>query len=143
MKNVRTLIGLSLALTCASSMATVSTPEAVKAASGPQAQTLQRVDNTSINERDRDGTTKTPQDQANGAQDREMLASVRRSLVADESLSTMAKNVKVLVDSGVVTLRGPVKSADEKAKVESLAKNVKGITTADNQLDVKADVAAQ
>lgn len=55
----------------------------------------------------------------------------------------MAHNVKILVEGGAVTLRGPVKSADEKAKVESLAKQVKGITTTDNQLDVKTNVSTQ
>jgi len=40
-------------------------------------------------------------------------------------------------------LRGPVKSADEKAKVESLAKSVKGVTATDNQLDVRTSAASQ
>lgn len=75
--------------------------------------------------------TRTPQDQSNRTQDRELLAAVRRAIVSDKALSTMAHNVKVLVEGSVVTLRGPVKNAEEKAKVEALAKQVKGITTTD------------
>lgn len=72
-----------------------------------------------------------------------MLAAVRRAIVGDKSLFSMAHNVKVLVEGGAVTLRGPVRSEAEKTKVESLAKNVKGITATDNQLDVKVDLSTQ
>ena len=54
----------------------------------------------------------------------------------------MAHNVKILVEGGAVTLRGPVKSEEEKAKIETLAKQVPGITTTDNQLDVKTNVSS-
>ena len=143
MKITGNLLNWTLALTCASAMATEKPPDIAKAASASQGQTYARVENTGINERDKGGATKTPQNQTNQAQDRELLAAVRRAIVDDKSLSTMAHNVKVLVEGGAVTLRGPVKNADEKAKVESLAKNVKGITSADNQLDVRTNVSAQ
>lgn len=143
MKTSGKLLNWTLALTCVSALATERPPEAAKVLPASQGQSSPRVDNTSINERDKGTATKTPQDQTNRAQDRERLAAVRRVIVGDKSLSTQAKNVKVLVEGGVVTLRGPVKSADEKAKVESLAKNVKGITSTVNQLDVLTNVSNQ
>lgn len=139
MKTAGKLLNWTLALTCASAMAVERPPDGAKVAPASQGVSSPRADNTNINERDKGGATKTPQTQSNSAQDRGLLAAVRRAIVGDKSLSTMAHNVKVLVEGGTVTLRGPVKSAEEKAKVESLAKNVKGITSIDNQLDVKTN----
>ena len=143
MKNAGKMLIWTMALTGVSAMATERPQDGAKASTNSQVQSLTRPDNTVINERDKYGATKTPQDQSNRVEDREMLAAVRRSVVGDESLSTMAKNVKIVVDNGTVTLRGPVKNSDEKAKVELHARSVKGITTTDNQLDVKTSTAAQ
>lgn len=143
MKTSRTLLNWSLALTCVSAWATERLPEGAKVTLGSQGQSTSRVDNTNINDRDKGGATKTPQDQPNRAQDRDLLAAVRRAIVGDKSLSTMAHNVKVLVESGTVTLRGPVKNSDEKDKVELLAKKVNGVIAIDNQLDVKTNVSTQ
>ena len=143
MKTAEKLLGWTLALTCVGAMAIDKPPDVAKPASAAQGQMSQRADNTRINERDKGGATKTPQDQSNQRQDRELLAAVRRAIVGDKSLSSMAHNVKILVEGGAATLRGPVQSAEEKAKVESLAKQVKGITSADNQLDVKTDMSAK
>ena len=143
MKTAGKLLNWTLALTCTSAMAIESAPDVAKPPAAPQGQTSTRADNTHINERDKGNATKTPQDQSNRAQDRELLAAVRRAIVGDKSLSSMAHNVKVLVADGTVTLRGPVKSTEEKTKIESLAKQIKGITAADNQLDVKTDFSAK
>lgn len=143
MKTSRALLNWSLALTCVSAWATEKLPEGAKVTLGSQGQSTSRVDNTNINDRDMGGATKTPQDQSNRAQDRDLLAAVRRAIVGDKLLSTMAHNVKVLVDRGTVTLRGPVKNSDEKDKVELLAKKVNGVIAIDNQLDVKTNVSTQ
>nr|WP_295773122.1 BON domain-containing protein [Rhodoferax sp.] len=143
MRTAGKLLSLTLALTCVSAMAVDAPPSASKATAVPQGQASSSVDNTNINKRDKGGATKTPQNQSNSKQDRELLAAVRRAIVGDKSLSSMAHNVKVVVDGGAVTLRGPVKSAEEKAKVEELAKHVNGITATDNQLDVKTDVSTK
>ena len=143
MKRAGKLLTWSLALTCVSALATDKPPDSANAAPAAQGTSTARADNTAINARDKGGATMTPQDQTNSAQDREQLAAVRRAIVADKALSTMAHNVKVLVAGGAVTLRGPVKNADEKAKVESLAKSVKGVTATDNQLDVRTSAASQ
>ncbi len=143
MKTAVKLLSWSLAFACTAAMAADKTPQVDKAVANSQGASSPRADNTSINDRDKTGVTKTPQDQTNQTQDRELLASVRPAIVGDTSLSTMAQNVKVMVEGGAVTLRGPVKNAVEKAKVESLAKSVKGITSADNQLDVRTSAATQ
>jgi len=49
-----------------------------------------------------------------------------------------AKNVKIITAGGQVTLRGPVNSAEEKMKIEALAKTAAGDAKVDNQLEVKA-----
>ena len=55
----------------------------------------------------------------------------------DDSLSMTAKNVKIITENGVVTLRGPVKSAEEKAKIAQLAQSAAGEAKIENQLEVK------
>jgi len=95
------------------------------------------ADNTARNQRDRDASTQTSGDQAENPADREISANIRRAVVADDSLSTNAHNVKIITSNGMVTLRGPVKSAQEKAAVEAKAKQVAGVTRVDNQLEVE------
>jgi len=96
------------------------------------------ADNTARNQRDRDTSTQTSGDQAENPADREISANIRRAVVADDSLSTNAHNVKIITSNGMVTLRGPVKSAQEKAAIEAKAKQVAGVTRVDNQLEVEA-----
>lgn len=139
MKILGKLMNLTLALTCVSAMATDRQPDTSKPTPAPQGQMSPKADNTDINQRDKGGTAPTPQDQSNQSQDRKLLADVRRAIVGDKSLSTMAHNAKVMVEGGTVTLRGPVKGAQEKAQVETLIKKVEGVTKIDNQLDVKAN----
>jgi len=96
------------------------------------------ADNSGRNERDRSGETKTSGDQSNSSADIKTTAEIRRAVVDDKSLSMMAKNVKIITENGVVTLRGPVKTAEEKAKIAELAKTHAGNAKVENQLEVKA-----
>jgi len=96
------------------------------------------ADNTDLNTRDKDNDTLTPQKQPNAKSDLDVLAAVRSAIVDDKNLSMAAHNVKIVVAKGVVTLRGPVKSTAEKARVEELARKVAGVVTIDNQLDIDA-----
>ncbi|MBE1161572.1 BON domain-containing protein [Dyella acidiphila] len=95
------------------------------------------VDNTQTNTRDRSGQTTTPTHQPNDKTDIKLAAAVRRAIVKDKSLSTLAHNVKIVAADGTVTLRGPVKSEDEKSRVETAVKDVSGVNSVDNELDVK------
>jgi hyperosmotically inducible protein len=94
-------------------------------------------DNTGRNVRDRGGATMTPGDQSESEADRTMTQQIRRAVVSDDSLSTMAKNVKIITADGVVTLRGPVENPNEKEAIETKARQLAGINKVDNQLEVK------
>ncbi len=96
-----------------------------------------KPDNSAKNERDRSGETKTSGDQSNSREDIKITAAIRRAIVKDHSLSMTAKNVKIITAGGTVTLRGPVKSADEKTKIEQLATSAAGGAKIDNQLEIK------
>src|SRR4026209_2170181 len=97
-----------------------------------------KPDNTATNERDRSGETKTSGDQSNSSADLKTTQAIRRALMKDRELSTTAKNIKVITANGHVTLRGPVKTAQEKAKVDQIAKSAAGGAQIDDQLEVKA-----
>ena len=94
-------------------------------------------DNTATNERDRSGETKTSGDQSNSPADLKITQAIRQALMKDSELSMTAKNIKIITANGQVTLRGPVKSAQEKAKIDQLAKSAASGAQIDNQLDVK------
>jgi len=96
------------------------------------------ADNTDKNKRDRSGDTKTPVDQSNSQEDLKLTQAIRQAVMKDESLTMTAKNVKIITAGGHVTLRGPVKSTEEKMKIENHAKSAAGVAKVDNQLEVKA-----
>jgi osmotically-inducible protein OsmY len=93
-------------------------------------------DNSGRNVRDRDDQTKTPADQSENEADRTITQNIRQALTADDSLSTNAKNIKIITNDGTVTLRGPVKSEKEKTDIEAKAKQVAGVKRVDNQIEV-------
>ena len=99
-------------------------------------QTAVEPDNSGRNVRDRDDQNKTTGDQSENEADRTITQNIRRAVTADDSLSTNAKNVKIITNNGMVTLRGPVKSEKEKAEIEAKAKQVAGVKSVDNQLEV-------
>jgi hyperosmotically inducible periplasmic protein len=88
-------------------------------------------DNSGTNVRDRDDQTKTAGDQSESEADRTISQNIRQSLTADNG-----KNVKVITVDGKVTLRGPVKSDQEKAAIAAKAQQVAGVKNVDNQLEI-------
>lgn len=68
--------------------------------------------------------------------DATITSKVNAALAADKDLSA----VKIDVDTkdGVVTLTGPAPTAEAASKATKLAKDVKGVTSVNNQLTVKA-----
>ena len=96
-----------------------------------------KADNTAINERDRSADAKTSGDQSNTSADLKITQAIRRALVKDGELSMTAKNIKVITANGQVTLRGPVKSAQEKTKINQVARSAAGGAQIVDQLDVK------
>jgi len=97
------------------------------------------TENTERNVRDKSGATLTPEDQKESDVDRKITANIRRAVVGDESLSLNAHNVKIITRNGVVTLRGPVESQAEKAKIGKLARKAAGVKRVNNQLEVKGE----
>jgi hyperosmotically inducible periplasmic protein len=95
------------------------------------------ADNTSVNKRDKSPDTIKVTDQPNNSADIHVAAAVRKAIVDDKSLSTLAHNVKLVAANGTVTLRGPVNSSSEKAKVGQIVASISGVSSVDNQLDVK------
>lgn len=93
-------------------------------------------DNSGTNVRDRNDQTKTAGDQSETEADRTISQSIRQALTADDSLSTNAKNAKIITVDGKVTLRGPVKSDQEKAAIAAKAQQVAGVKNVDNQLEI-------
>jgi osmotically-inducible protein OsmY len=93
-------------------------------------------DNTGRNVRDRNDLTKTPTDQSENEADRAITQSIRQNIMADSSLSTNAKNVKVITVDGTVTLRGPVKSEKEKADIVAKAQQIAGVKRVEDQLEI-------
>jgi hyperosmotically inducible protein len=90
---------------------------------GPQTARGRAADNSAQNERDRiGGNVVTSLSQDNEKRDIELVASIRRAIVDDDSLSFDAKNIKIVAEGGEVTLRGPVANADEKSRVQKLAR---------------------
>ena len=93
-------------------------------------------DNTGVNVRDRDDDVKTPIDQNENQADVNITADIRKRVV-DTKMSTNAQNVKIMTQDGHVTLRGPVKSEEEKARIGQMAEEVAGAGKVDNQIEVE------
>jgi hyperosmotically inducible protein len=93
--------------------------------------------NTGINVRDRNPDAATAGAQSNAKPDLELTREIRRAVVKDHSLSTAAHNIKIVSDGGMVTLRGPVKTADEKRAIGDKARQIAGAHKVQNQLEVE------
>lgn len=102
-------------------LAGLLTVAAVNAQTVDSATQHEAADNTKANAAERNMDAKTPLDQSNDKDALEVTAGIRRAVLDDKSLSTSAHNIKIVTNGDVVTLRGPVKSADEKQRVEALA----------------------
>src|SRR5882762_9347592 len=83
-------------------------------------------DNTAKNQRDRNQSEATADQQKENKSDLELARQIRQALVKDKSLSTYAHNIKVIAQNGVVTLKGPVKTEQEKQSIEAKAAEVAG-----------------
>ena len=110
---------------------------AVLVATSPAICEVKPADSTARNARDRSSQNLTPQDQSNSAGDVELSKNIRQAIVKDSSLSSTAKNVKIVSTEGKVTLRGPVNSHEEKMRIGRSAIDKAGATNVDNQLEVK------
>ena len=94
-------------------------------------------DNTKVNERDRSKDEPTADQQKDNRSDQDITQQIRQSIMKDKSLSTYAHNIKIITQNGQVTLKGPVRSEDEKKTIETKAAEVAGENKVTSQLDIK------
>jgi len=100
------------------------------------AQQSTQPDNTKVNKQDRAAAAKTADQQSNDKADLELARQIRRSIVNDKTLSSYAHNVKIVAVGGKVTLKGPVRTTEEKAAVEAKAKEVAGPANVVNEISI-------
>jgi hyperosmotically inducible protein len=76
-------------------------------------------------------------DQAkNSATDRQLMQKIRKAVMDDKTLSTSAHNVKIISQDGKVTLKGPVKTEEEKTTINKLATDIAGAGNVTDEITV-------
>jgi len=95
------------------------------------------ADNTTVNQRDRNPNEPTADLQKNNPSDRDITQQIRRAIMKDKSLSSYAHNVKIITQNGQVTLKGPVRSDEEKRAIEAKATEIVGENKVTSELDIK------
>jgi osmotically-inducible protein OsmY len=96
-----------------------------------------KADNSQLNQRDRNASEPTADNAKNTQSDLQTMQRIRKSIVADKSLSTYAHNVKVVSENGRVTLKGTVHTEAEKSNIEAKACAVAGVENVTNNITVK------
>ncbi|HVB58400.1 MAG TPA: BON domain-containing protein [Candidatus Acidoferrales bacterium] len=126
LKLSRLLLPLGSLALCASLMATPI----------PRVQDVQQTapDNTKNN---KDQTRATADQQKMNPADRAITQKIRKAIHEDKTLSTYGHNIKIITRDGKVTLRGPVRSEDEKSNLEAKAASVAGQDNVTSQLKVE------
>ena len=93
-------------------------------------------DNSKTNQGDASKGAMTAQQQSVNPADQSITKQIRSAIYKDKSLSTYAHNIKIITQDGKVTLKGPVRSEDEKAGIEAKAAAVVGAENVTNHLKV-------
>lgn len=96
----------------------------------------QKPDNSRANRGDASKDAATADQQKMNPADRERTQQVRKALLKDKSLSTYAHNIKIITRDGHVTLKGPVRSDEEKARVVAKATEIAGADNVTDELTV-------
>ncbi len=94
------------------------------------------ADNTKNNKGDQASGAMTADKQKMNPADRDLTKKIRAALHSDSSLSPYAHNIKIISQDGKVTLKGPVRSDDEKSTIEAKATEIAGQGNVTNQLTV-------
>ncbi len=98
----------------------------------------QAADNSQVNKRDQNGETRTPMDQGNSPEDIRLARQIRQAVVSETNhFSILAQNIKIIARDGHVTLRGPVKTEEERSAVAVIADGIAGTNNVKNLLEVK------
>ncbi|HEY0701349.1 MAG TPA: BON domain-containing protein [Candidatus Acidoferrales bacterium] len=96
----------------------------------------QEPDNTKTNQGDANKGAITADHQKMNPADRDTTRQIRSAILKDKSLSTYSHNIKVITQDGKVTLKGPVRSDEEKANIEAKAAAVVGADNVTSLLTV-------
>jgi osmotically-inducible protein OsmY len=96
----------------------------------------QAPDNSKTNRQDRGSAT--ADQQAENPGDRDLTRKIRKSIMDDKSLSSYARNVKVIARNGTVMLKGPVRTEDEKSAIEAKAVEIAGAANVKSEITVKS-----
>lgn len=93
-------------------------------------------DNSKMNQGDASKDAMTAQQQKVNPADRQTTRQIRSSLIKDKALSTYAHNIKIITRDGHVTLKGPVRSEDEKATIAAKAEAIAGAGNVKDELTI-------
>jgi osmotically-inducible protein OsmY len=121
------LFGASLLM----GLALLTTPQVGYSAS-PQ----DKADNSKMNKGDASKDATTADQQKMNPSDRAITQKIRAEIMKDKSLSTYAHNVKIVTQDGKVTLKGPVRTSDEKSSIEAKASAVAGDGNVTSQIEI-------
>jgi len=94
------------------------------------------ADNTKTNKGDANKGATTADQQKMNPSDRAITQKIRAEIMKDKSLSTYAHNVKIITQDGKVTLKGPVRTGDEKSAIEAKANAIAGDGNVTSQIEV-------
>lgn len=93
-------------------------------------------DNTKVN-KGRQGSSPTADQGKNNKSDLDTQKKIRKAVVDDKSLSSYGHNVKIISQNGRVTLKGPVRSEDEKKSIEQKATDIAGAGNVTNEITIQ------
>jgi hyperosmotically inducible periplasmic protein len=99
---------------------------ALIAVPAPQQDPQTAPDNTRTNQGDASKDATTADSQKMNPADRALTKKIRSAIYQDKSLSTYAHNIKIITQNGAVTLKGPVRSDEEKGNIEAKAASIAG-----------------
>lgn len=136
MKENKLNVSLGLLVGAFLCLVPTSYADEVKRESPSQTDPDKPADNTGVNKRDRHNTEPTAEQQKNNRSDLETARLIRRAVVTDKSLSLYGHNIKIIVQSGLVTLKGPVRSDEEKQSIEKAAAEVAGAAQVKSEIEV-------
>jgi osmotically-inducible protein OsmY len=96
----------------------------------------EQSDNTKMNKSDANKDATTADQQKMNPNDRAITQKIRAEIMKDKSLSTYAHNVKIITQDGKVTLKGPVRTQEEKAAVEGKAVTIAGDGNVTSRIEI-------
>lgn len=137
---LRRFLNHTAAVLCAGTVAIAAVTATANTSSDPTTTpgSSTNADNTKRNSRDYGTNEVSPFDQGNSEADLKTTQDIRKAVLKQDGLSTYARNVKIITRDGQVVLRGPVRTADEKAVIELAARQIAGEANVRSQLEVKA-----